>query len=96
MLFVTNLNTTDCCQTITNEKLIYFPTTSSKLQNHLGSSKIWSLKSALALLGKMHALLQGVLTIIIKDNKLVTSQQGNRLTLYKESTMKESGITQLI
>ena len=44
----------------------------------------------------MHTLLQDVLTIIIKDNKLVTSQQGNRLTLYKESTMKESRITQPI
>ena len=52
---LTNLNATDCCQTTTNEKKIYFPANSCKLQNHTGSSKIRSLKSAL--LGEMHALL---------------------------------------
>ena len=59
MQFLTNLNAIDCCQTTTNEKLIYFLTNSCKLQNHLSSSKIRSLKSAL--LGKIHALLQDVL-----------------------------------
>ena len=58
MRFLTNLNAVDCCQSTTNEKL-YFPTNSCKLQKHLGSSKIRSLKSAQ--LGKIHALLQDVL-----------------------------------
>ena len=49
----------DCFQTTTNEKLIYFPINSCKLQKHLGSSNIQSLKSAL--LGKIHALSQDVL-----------------------------------
>ena len=57
---LTNLNAIDCCQTTANEKPIYFSTNSCKLQNHTGSSKIRSLK--FALLGKMHALLQDVLT----------------------------------
>ena len=54
------LNATDCCQTATNEKLICFPTDSCKLQIRLVSSKIRSLNSAL--LGKMLALLQDVLS----------------------------------
>ena len=57
---IMNLNAVDCCQTTTTEKPIYFPTNSCKLQNRMGSPKIRSLKSAL--LGKMHALLQDVLT----------------------------------
>ena len=64
MLFLTNLNATDCCQTATDEKLIYFPTNSCKLQKHLGSSKIRSLKTVL--LGKIHALLQAVLLHVVK------------------------------
>ena len=53
--FLTNLNAIDCCRTTNNEKLIYVPTY-CKLQNHVVSSKIRSLASAL--LGKVHALLQ--------------------------------------
>ena len=52
MRVLTNLKAVDCCQTPTNEKLIYFPINSCKLQNYLGSSNIRSLKSAL--LGKIH------------------------------------------
>ena len=62
MRFVSNLNAIDCCQTTTNEKRIYFLTNSCKLQKNLGSSKIRSLKSAL--LGKIHALFQDVLSIL--------------------------------
>ena len=61
MRFLTNINATDYCQTTTNERLIYFPTNSDKLQNYLGSSKIWFMKSAL--LGKIHALLQDVVYV---------------------------------
>ena len=67
MQFLTNLNATDCCQTTTNKKLIYFPTNSCKLQKQLGCSKIRSLKSKL--LGKIHALLQDVL--IPQNNSLL-------------------------
>ena len=61
MRFLTNLNAIDFCQTIINKKQIYFPTNSCKLENHLGSSKILSLKSAL--LVKIRALLQDVLLV---------------------------------
>ena len=62
MQILTNLNATDCCQNTTNEKLIYFPTNSCKVQKHLGILKILSLNYAL--LGKIHALLQDVLLIL--------------------------------
>ena len=66
MWFLTNLKVVDCCQTPTNEKLIYFPTNSCKLPKHLSSSKIRSLKAAL--LGKIPALVQDVLvyTVVIQ------------------------------
>ena len=67
---LTNLNAIDCCQTTTNEKLIYFPTNSYKLQNCLGSLKIWSLNSVL--LGKIHALLQDVLCRVSKYSRNFT------------------------
>ena len=61
MWILTNFNAMDCCQTTINEKLI---TDLCKLQKHLGSSKISSLKSAL--LGKVHVLLQdGVVVMLI-------------------------------
>ena len=60
MQISTNLFATDCCQTTTDQKLIYFPTNSCKLHRHLGSLKIWSLNSAL--LEKIHALLQDVVS----------------------------------
>ena len=69
MRFLTNLNAIDSCQATTNEKLIYFSTNSCKLQIHLGSSKIRSLKYAL--LGKMHALLQDV---FLRLNKYICDQ----------------------
>ena len=62
MQFLTNLKAVDRCQTPTNEKLIYFPANSCKLQKHLGNLKIRSLKSVQ--LGKTHALLQDVLVNI--------------------------------
>ena len=42
---LTNLKAADCCKTPTNEKLIYFPAKSCKLQKCLGRLKIWFLKS---------------------------------------------------
>ena len=72
---ITNLNAVDCCQTNTNEKQIYFPSKSCKLQNRMGSSKILSLKSAL--LGKMHALLQDVLTCSPISNDGITRARPN-------------------
>ena len=59
MPFLTHLKVTDFCQTTTNEKLIYFPTNSYKLQKYLGSSKIRSL--TYSLLRKIHNLLKDVL-----------------------------------
>ena len=74
---ITNLNAADCCQTTTNEKQIYFPTNSCKLQNRMGSSKILSLKSAL--LGKMHALLlQDVLSCSHISNDGITRALPNK------------------
>ena len=61
MRFLTNLKAVDCCQTSTNENFIYFLTNSRKLQKHPCSSKNQSLK--LALLGKIHALLQDVISL---------------------------------
>ena len=61
MRFLMNLIAVDCCQTTTNENLIYFTTNSCKLKKHLGNLKIPSLKSAL--LGKIHTLFQDVLLI---------------------------------
>ena len=68
-MWKTNLNAINCCQTTTSEKPIYFPTNSCKLQNRMGSSKIRSLISAL--LGKMHALLQDVLTCSPVSNDVI-------------------------
>ena len=67
---ITNLNATT-----TNEKQIYFPTNSCKLQNRMGSSKSLSLKSAL--LGKMHALLQDGLTCSSIFNDGITRARPN-------------------
>ena len=53
------------CQTTTNEKLIYFPSNSCKLQKHLANSKSRPLKSALS--GKIYALLQDVLLVAEPD-----------------------------
>ena len=58
--FLTNYKTAVGRQTPTNGRLIYFPTNSCKLQTLLGNSKVRPLKSAL--LGKIHALLQDVLS----------------------------------
>ena len=72
---ITKLNAVDCCQTTTNEKQIYFPTNSCKLHNRMGSSKILYLKSAL--LGKMHAVLQDVLTCSPISNDRITRARPN-------------------
>ena len=72
MRFLTNLNAINCYHTPICETLIYCPTNSCKLQKYLSSSKSRSLKSTL--LGKTHALLQGILSEnfhFLVDNKQI-------------------------
>ena len=78
---LTNLNADDCRQTTTNEKPIYFPTNSCKLQNRMSSSKIRSLKSAL--LGKVHALLQNVLTCSPISNDGIARARPNKYLSFR-------------
>ena len=85
MRFLTNLNAINCCQITTNEKLIYFPINSCKLQKHLGGSKIRSLKSAL--LGKTHALLQDVLCLSVQINEI-----GERMKLSPLGTLNYTDV----